>query len=85
MKRTLLLCFIGILVCLFGILIQVNIGLLTSRNDYFLVIFTLIFDVLILYFVFNLIFIQPKIKLHKTVHYQPIVDTSEITHFRYFT
>jgi glycosyltransferase involved in cell wall biosynthesis len=74
MKRTLLLCFIGILLCLFGILIQVNIGLLTNRNDYFLVIFTLIFDVLLLYFVFNLIFIQPKIKLHKTVHYQPIVN-----------
>jgi glycosyltransferase involved in cell wall biosynthesis len=50
----------------------VNIGLFTSRNDYFLVIFTLIFDVLVIYFIFNLIFIQPKIKLRKTVHYQPI-------------
>jgi glycosyltransferase involved in cell wall biosynthesis len=74
MKRTLLLCFIGILVCLFGILIQVNIGLFTSKNDYFLVIFTLIFDVLVIYFIFNLIFIQPKIKLHKTVHYEPITN-----------
>jgi glycosyltransferase involved in cell wall biosynthesis len=52
----------------------VNIGLFTSKNDYFLVIFTLIFDVLVIYFIFNLIFIQPKIKLHKTVHYEPITN-----------
>lgn len=75
MKRTLLFCFIGVLICLFGILIMANIEIFIHYNTKLLQsIFTISFDILIIYFIFNLIYIQPKIKLLKTVQYEPIIS-----------
>jgi glycosyltransferase involved in cell wall biosynthesis len=75
MKRTLLFCFIGVLICFFGILIMANIEIFIHYNTNLIKsIFTISFDILFIYFIFNLIYIQPKIKLLKTVQYEPIIS-----------
>lgn len=78
MKRTLLLCFTGLILCLFGVLIRLNIGIIIHRDDISLLLFTIVFDVLFLYVIFNLVYIQPKRKLLKTVRYDA-VSNPELT------